>query len=41
MITIQDEKDLLDLGYSQAQIEKIKPQEASEIIQAGMKAVQD
>lgn len=39
MITIQDEKDLRNLGYSQEQIEKMKPEAASEILQAGTKAV--
>ena len=37
MITTQDEKDLRDLGYSQEQIDKIKPQEAAEILKAGAK----
>ena len=32
MITMQDEKDLRNLGYSQAQIDKIKPQEAVDIL---------
>jgi hypothetical protein len=32
MITMQDEKGLRDLGYSQAQIDKIKPQEAEDIL---------
>jgi hypothetical protein len=32
MITMQDEKDLRDLGYSQAQIDKIKPQEVEDIL---------
>jgi hypothetical protein len=41
MITLQDEEDLRKLGYSQAQIHKLKPQEAKEILQAGKKAEQD
>ena len=42
MLTMQDEEDLRDLGYSQSQIDKIKPQEAESIIQSGtQKAVQD
>jgi hypothetical protein len=41
MITKQDEKDLRELGYSQAQIEQIKPQEASDILAAGTKAAAD
>ena len=41
MITIQDEKDLLNLGYSQEFIRKITPQEAMEIIQAALKAPAD
>ena len=35
MITTQDEKDLRDLGYSQTQIDKIRPQEAADILKAG------
>ena len=38
MITRQDEKGLHDLGYSQEEIDKIKPQEACDILQAGTKA---
>ena len=38
MITIQDEIGLRNLGYSQAQIDKIKPQEAMDILQSGTKA---
>ena len=38
MITIQDENDLQILGYSKEQIDKLKPQEAADIIQAGIKA---
>jgi hypothetical protein len=38
MITKQNEKDLRALGYSQEQIDKIKPQEAANIILAGRKA---
>ena len=34
MITLQEEKDLRILGYSQAQINKIKPQEAEDILKA-------
>jgi hypothetical protein len=41
MITLQDEKDLGDLGYSRQQIEKLKPQEAGEIIKTGTRALQD
>lgn len=37
MITMQDEEDLRKLGYSQAEIDKIKPQEAMDILQAGRK----
>ncbi len=37
MITMQDEEGLRKLGYSQAQIDKIKPQEAMDILQSGMK----
>lgn len=38
MITIQDEADLQSLGYSKAQIDTFKPQEAEDLIQAGIKA---
>lgn len=38
MITRQDEKGLLELGYSQIQINRIKPQEACDILLAGTKA---
>jgi hypothetical protein len=38
MITIQDEIELRNLGYSEAQIYQLKPQKAAEIIHAGMKA---
>jgi len=38
MITIQEEADLKELGYSKAQIDKLKPQEAANIIQSGLKA---
>ena len=41
MITIQDENDLRDLGYSQAQIDKMKPQEARDLLQSGTMAVQE
>ena len=34
MITMQDEKDLRNLGYSQEQINTIKPQEAEDILKA-------
>jgi hypothetical protein len=39
MITMQDEKDLLDLGYSAEQIWKMKPQEAGDILMSVAKAV--
>lgn len=35
MITMQDEEGLRKLGYSQAEIDKIKPQEALDILRAG------
>jgi hypothetical protein len=38
MITIQDEADLLSLGYSKKQIDRLKPQDALDIIRAGTKA---
>lgn len=38
MITMQDEKELRDLGYSQTQIDTLKPQEAEDILRAGAKA---
>lgn len=38
MITMQDEEDLRKLGYSQERIDKIKPQEAVDILQAGTAA---
>jgi len=38
MITIQEEADLKELGYSKEQIDKLKPQEAANIIQSGLKA---
>jgi hypothetical protein len=38
MITMQDESDLRNLGYSQPQIDKMKPEEAREIITTGKKA---
>lgn len=41
MITIQDESDLRNLGYSQAQIDKMKPQEARDLLQSGTMAVQE
>ena len=37
MITKQDEIGLRGLGYSESQIDKIKPQEAAEILKAAMK----
>ncbi len=37
MITLQDERDLLNLGYTQEQITKLTPREAMDIIQAGTK----
>ena len=40
MITMQDEKNLRDLGYSQVQIDTLKPQEAEHILEAGTKAEQ-
>lgn len=40
MITTKEEKDLRELGYSQAQIEKMKPQEATHLLQTGIKAMQ-
>jgi hypothetical protein len=39
MITLEDEKNLGELGYSQAQIGKMKPNDAAEILQAGARAV--
>ena len=41
MITMQDEKELCKLGYSQEQINRIKPQEVVEILQARTKAEQN
>lgn len=41
MITMQDEKNLRDLGYSQAQIDTFKPQEAEQILRVGTKAEPD
>jgi hypothetical protein len=38
MITLQDETDLLSLGYSKEQIDRLKPQEAENILKAGIKA---
>lgn len=35
MITMKDEEELRKLGYSQSQIDKIKPQEAERILNAG------
>lgn len=35
MITIQDENDLLALGYSHEQIGRMTPQEAADIINCG------
>ena len=37
MITVQDEVDLRNLGYSQAQIDRFKPQEVADILAAGLK----
>jgi hypothetical protein len=34
MITMQDENELHNLGYSHKQIDKLKPQEAADILQA-------
>ena len=34
MITSQDEKELRDLGYSQAEIDQLKPQQAADILKA-------
>ncbi len=38
MITVQDEADLKALGYDKEQIDKLKPQEAANIIQSALKA---
>jgi len=38
MITKQEEADLKALGYSKEQIDRLKPQEAANIIQSGLKA---
>ena len=38
MITAQDERDLRQLGYSQEQIDKFRPQEAADILRAGAAA---
>jgi hypothetical protein len=38
MITRQDENALCSLGYSQVAVEKMTPQEAAAIIQAGIRA---
>lgn len=38
MITRQDEQDLCSLGYSQAEIDRITPQQADDIIKAATKA---
>lgn len=40
MLTKQDERDLLRLGYSQEFIEKVRPQEAMNIIQAAKVSVE-
>jgi hypothetical protein len=37
MITLQDEAELSALGYTQAQINRITPQEAADIILSGKK----
>lgn len=39
MITLQDQKELRTLGYTQEQIDKIKPQDASDIIQKRIKSI--
>lgn len=38
MLTAQDESGLRALGYSQELIDKMKPQEAADILQSGQKA---
>lgn len=38
MITMQDEADLDALGYSRGEIDRLKPQEAADILVAGTKA---
>jgi hypothetical protein len=38
MITIQDEIELQNLGYSKEQIDKLKPLEAEDILKSGMRA---
>jgi hypothetical protein len=38
MITLQDETGLQNLGYSKEQIDQMKPQEAENILKAGIKA---
>ena len=37
MITIQEEADLQVLGYSKEQIDRLKPQEAEDILKSGTK----
>jgi hypothetical protein len=37
MITAQDEKELRELGYSQTEIDKIRPQDAADILKAAGK----
>lgn len=41
LITKEDEKRLRELGYSKDQINKMKPEEAGEIIEAGVEAEQN
>lgn len=41
MITTQDEKELLALGYTQAQIDRLKPEEAADILKEGRKPSHD
>ena len=38
MITGQDEKELRELGYSQAEIDRLKPQQAADILKARVTA---
>jgi hypothetical protein len=37
MLTIKDEADLKALGYSNEQIDRLKPQDAADIIKSGTK----
>lgn len=41
MITAQDEEELRRLGYAQAEIDRLKPQEAADIISAGTRPARD